>query len=472
MLDHVEAPAIAPSATLAEFAAGLTLADIPVPVRDRAKLLILDALGCAIASNAYPFSHAAVAGAVALGGTGACSVIGRPERLPLRDAALVNGVLMHGLDFDDTHLGSIIHATAACLPAALSLGEKLGADGGALLAAYAAGMETAIRIGAAAKGGFHHTGFHATGIVAHFSSAIVAAKLLGLSPGQIAAAQGIAASTASGVQVFLEDGAWTKRLHPGWAAVAGITAAHLAAASFKAPARPYEGRFGLFDTHLQHPAAPIDVPAELRTLGTVWELAETAIKPYPVCHFIHGAAEAAITLHAGFDPDSVARIEILLPHDTLPIVAEPAAQKQRPANEYEAKFSAPFVVATCLLQGSFGLADLLPPALARPDVLALAAQTACLADPASQFPHAFSGGVRLHLRDGTERFQHVAVNSGAGARALDENAVVAKFAASASLVLPRDQIERIRDAVLTLERGSARELAGLLRAGSNAEAHS
>ena len=96
-------------------------------------------------------------------------------------------------------------------------------------------METAIRVGAAAKGGFHHTGFHATGLVAHFSASVVAARLLGLPSEAIVAAQGIAASTASGVQVFLEEGAWTKRMHPGWAAVAGITAARLAQQGFKAP---------------------------------------------------------------------------------------------------------------------------------------------------------------------------------------------------------------------------------------------
>lgn len=469
MLDNMT-PVTAPALMLAEFAAGLTLADIPPLVLDRAKLLILDALGCAIASNAYPFSHSAVAAAVALGGTGGeCSVIGRPERLPVRDAAMVNGILVHGLDFDDTHLGSIIHATAACLPAALSLGEKLRVDGAALLVAYAAGMETAIRVGAAAKGGFHQTGFHATGVVAHFSSAVVAAKLLGLPASQVLAAQGIAASTASGVQVFLEEGAWTKRLHPGWAAVAGITAAHLAATGFQAPTRPYDGRFGLFETHIQHPAAPIDVPAELRTLGTVWELAETAIKPYPVCHFIQGAADAAIALHGDFDPAEIDHIEILLPRDTLPIVAEPLQQKRRPANEYDAKFSAPFVVATCLLQGAFGLADLLAPALARADVLALAARTDCVADPDSLFPRAFSGGVRLRLRDGTTGFQHVRVNSGAGERALDEAGVVRKFMASATMVLPRDQAERIRDTVLTLERGSAAKLAAVLRAESKRE---
>ena len=460
---------VAPSAaqTLANFAADLAFEDIPGPVLTRAKLLILDALGCALGSSTYDFADASLAGAIALGGEGPCSVIGRAARLPLRDAAMVNGMLIHGLDFDDTHLASIVHPTAACLPTALSMGEALGVDGRAMLVAYAAGMETAIRVGAAARGGFHHTGFHATGIVAHFSASVVAGRLLGLPAEAITAAQGIAASTASGVQVFLEEGAWTKRFHPGWAAVAGITTAYLAGSGFRAPTRPYEGRFGLFETHLQHPAAPIDVAAELATLGSVWELAETAMKPYPVCHFIHGCADAAIALHAEIGSAAIGRVEALLPRDTMPVVAEPHAAKIRPTNDYEGKFSAQFVVATCLLKGGFGLGDLTPQALAAPAVLDLAARVTCHVDPDSTFPTTFSGGIRLHMRDGRTLFRHVRVNSGAADRALDEAGVTRKFFGSALLAMKPDHAERIRDAVLTLETQTASQLAALLRSPSS-----
>src|SRR6266404_2102314 len=140
---------------------------------------------------------------------------------------------------------------------------------------------------------------------------------------------------------------------------------------------------------------PIDLPAELATLGSVWELAETAVKPYPVCHFIHGCADAAIDLHQQIDAADIVRAEALLPRDTMPIVAEPRDAKIRPANEYEAKFSAQFVVATCLLKGAFGLADLMPAALKDPAVLDLAARVTCTIDPDSAFPAFFSGGVRL-----------------------------------------------------------------------------
>ena len=437
---------------IADFAVALSYDAIPAAVRERARIQMLDAIGVGLAANAYPFAARAIDGIRALGGDGNCGVLGRAERLPLRDAALANGILIHGLDFDDTHLASIVHATAASLPCALSLGEHLGAHGREVLAAYAAGMEVAIRIGAAAKGGFHHAGFHASGIVAHFSSAVVAGKLLGLTADQFVHAQGIAASTASGVQVFLEEGAWTKRFHPGWGAVAGITAAYLAQHGFVGPSRPYEGRFGLLETHLQAHAGDADAALIADALGERWDLADTAIKPYPVCHFIHGAADAALLLRAEVpDPAAIRDVRILLPAPTLPIVAEPAADKLRPQTDYAAKFSAPFVVATCLLHGRFGLKELEPAALADAEVLALCALSRCDADPDSAFPAYFSGGVELALADGRRLRRHVRVNSGAGERALDAAGAAAKFRAAAGMRLASAAAQRACEAVLAID---------------------
>ena len=452
-----------PSRKLARFAVDLRLADVPVPVRERAKLHILDGLGLGLASNSYTYGQRAVAGGVALGSGGACSVIGRPERLELRDAALVNGILIHGLDFDDTHLGSIIHPTCTSLPVALSLGESLGTSGEALLTAFLAGAETGIRIGGAVKGGFHHVGFHATGVVSHFASAVTAGKLLGLDEDQLVSAQGITGSTASGIQVFLEEGAWTKRFHPGWGAVAGITAARLAQHGFVGPSRPYEGKFGLFDTHLHGEAEHVDLGELTDGLGEAWRFGDTALKPYPVCHFIHGCADAAIELHGEIAGAEIAAVDAWLAQPTLHIIAEPAEAKERPTTDYEAKFSAQFVVAACLLKGRFGLPDLQPEALADADVRALALRVKCHADPDTAFPTYFSGGVEVTLRDGRKLKRYVRVNSGAGDRAMDADAVVAKFMASATMTIPRDQAERIRDGVFALESVPAADLMALLR---------
>ena len=447
---------------IARFAAGFRLEDVPEAVRTRAKLHILDGLGLGLASNAQAYAAPTLAGIAAMGEGGACSVIGRPERLGLRDAALVNGVLIHGLDFDDTHLASIIHPTATSLPAALALGESLGASGADVLAAFLAGAETSIRIGLAVDGGFHHVGYHATGVVSHFASAVTAGRLLGLDEDQITQAQGVTGSTAAGIQVFLEEGAWTKRFHPGWGAVAGITAAHLVRAGFKGPSRPYEGKFGLFDTYLHEPAK---LHALTDGLGDIWHFGETALKPYPVCHFIHGCADAAIELFPEIGGVEIVGVKAFLAQPTLHIIAEPAEAKENAGTEYEAKFSAQFVIAACLLKGFFGLPDLLPQALADPAVQALAKKVKCFEDPDSAFPTFFSGGVEVTLADGRVLKRHIRVNSGAGERAMGVEAVSAKFLSAASLAIGADQAARIRDAVLDLEDVPARDLMALLRLG-------
>lgn len=435
---------------------------MPQRVRERARLHALDALGLALASHTQDFAAPSLAGIAAAAGSGECSVIGEERRLPPRDAALANGLLMHGLDYDDTHLESIVHPSVCGLPAALALGEQLDRSWHDVLAAYAIGVEAAIRIGAAVQGGFHHAGYHATGIVSHFGAALAAGKLLGLSEQQLVAAQGIGASTASGVQVFLEEGAWSKRLHPGWGALAGITAAHLARNGFVAPTRPYEGKFGLFDSHLHGTAV---VPEKISDgLGTHWLLPDTAIKPYPVCHFIHGCIDAAIELHGQFETGDIAQVTAWLAANTMPIVAEPAEAKQRAATEYEAKFSAQFVVAKTLLYGHFGLAELAPTALADPATRALAAKVVCRVDPDSRFPTYFSGGVTVRLQDGRELHRHVAVNKGAGTRALSAEDIQAKFLANARMRFDATRAQRALDAIMNDTRQSVRVVSAALRA--------
>ena len=255
-------------------------------------------------------------------------------------------------------------------------------------------------------------------------------------------------------------------MHPGWAAVAGITAAPCRE-GLQGPDAPLRGPFRLL--RYPHPASAGADRSRRRTHQPrqFWELAETAIKPFPVCHFIHGCADAAIELHSQINPADIASVEAFLPRDTMPIVAEPAAAKIRPTNEYEAKFSAQFVIATCLIKGAFGLADLMPAALVDAVVLDLTQRVTCAIDPDTAFPAFFSGGVRVTLKDGRSLFSHVRVNSGAGERALDQAAVSKKFLASATLAIPLAQAERIREAVLKLETHSATEIAALLRSTTN-----
>ncbi len=451
---------------VAQYVAGFRYEDIPQATRERAKLLMLDAAGIALASTQYDFSHRILAGLNALNEGGSSSLIGTSGRLALRDAVLFNGALVHGLDYDDTHIRAIIHATASAFPCALGVAEAIDAPGSALLAAYVLGMETAIRISDAAGGRFHDFGFHPTGLAAHFSCALQAGWLYGLTERQLVMAQGLMGSTAAGSQEFLEEGAWNKRVHPGWAAVAGITGAQLARTGFKGPTKPYEGRFGLYKSHLGDVEQSVRYDAVYATLGKIWEVHNVAVKPYPICHFIHACADSALILrdkHAIAVSD-IERIVELLPEPTLHIIAEPQASKLRPANEYDAKFSTQFVVATCLVKGRFGLAELLEDTLRDAGILELAAKVECVADPDASFPQYFSGGLEIHTRDGKILRHHEKVNRGAGDRALSAADIEHKYFDNASLAISRPGAEAICEAVLGLEQRSAAEFARLLSA--------
>ena len=460
------------AAELAGFAAGLRYDDIPDRVRIRARHLILDAVGIALASRGFDFAGPSLRGIEALAGVdgpaaGEATVIGHPRRLPVRDAAMANGILVHGLDYDDTHVPGIIHATASAFPCVLALGERLGASGPDVITAYVVAVEAGARIGSVPRGGFHRQGFHPTGLVGTFGCALGAGRLLGLDPGRLAMAQGIALSTASGSLEFLEEGAWTKRLHPGWAAAAGISSAYLAGEGFVAPRRPYEGRFGLYRTHLgARGDEDCDHSLAADGLGEAWELERVAVKPFPACHFLHGCADAAIAIARAhdLDPGDVEEVTALVPEETIATICEPAANKIRPTSDYDAKFSVQYAVAASLARRAFGLAELDEDALGDDGILALARRVKYRPDPASAFPRAYSGEVVVRTRDGRELRHREEINRGADARPLTNGEIAEKYLENACLTVAGPKAIAIRDAILDLDRyDDVRRAAAVLR---------
>ncbi|HBK05568.1 MAG TPA: MmgE/PrpD family protein [Acetobacteraceae bacterium] len=439
-----------PALGLAAFVSGLRLGDIPAVVQERAVHHVLDSVGIAHASTRYDFAHRTLTALQGLGGAGSVPVFGLPARLPPRDAAIMNGLLCHGLDFDDTHLGGVIHPTAAVFPAAFAAALHVGATGEELLIAYIAGVEAATRIASVAGGLFHAAGFHPTGVVNAFASALAAGRLFGLTERELVHAQGIALATASGSLEFLEDGAWNKRLHPGWAAQAGITAASLARQGFIGATRPYSGRFGFYNAYLGARAEGLDLGRATAGLGTVWELAATSIKPFPACHFTHAAIDAALVLRDGVAAGDIESITALVPEQVIPVVCEPEANKQRPANAYDAQFSVPFLVAAAWVRGQLTLAELEPETLADPDILALAGRVGYAVDPDSPFPRTYSGELVVRLRDGRTLRHREEINRGAPDRPLSNADITAKYRGNAAMALTAGAADRIEQAVLSL----------------------
>lgn len=456
------------AAALAHFAIGMRQDQIPVEVRERAKYLLLDAVGLAYATKHYSFAKVTLAAMLSLG-SGSSTVIGHGRMLQARDAMVMNGLLVHGLDFDDTHMGGVIHLTASLLPCTLGMAELRGATGADLLAAYIVGVEVGARLTSAGRGGFHETGFNPTGVVGAFACAVAASRLAGLTQQQAWMAQGIALSMASGSQAFLQGGAWSKRIQPGWAAVAGMTAAALAKEGFIGPAAPYEGRFGLFTSYLGEVRNQADLSLATSKLGEEWQTLDVAVKPIPACVFAHAAIDAATILHDQWRRetdeldisavDAVKRVRVKVPREVVKTVCEPVDAKRRPANAYEAQFSIPYVVATGLLKGKFTLAELEDDAVSDPLVLALASKIDYEIDPDSTFPRHHSGEVIVEFADGRRLAHREAVNRGCADRPLSDDDVVEKYLSNVNGILSPARADQVLNAVLALDH---EPLSGLL----------
>lgn len=439
--------------TLARFATETDFARVPPAVIERAKLHVLDCFGIGLAATTFDFAHRTATALSGLGGEGEYPVIGLPMRLPLRDQVLLNGTLIHGLDFDDTHTAGVIHASVSALATALGASLRHEASGAETLLAFLIAVEASARIGQAAKGGFHARGHHPTGLVGAFGATLAAARLGDLNERQAASAQGIALSLAAGSLEFLSDGAWTKRMHPGWAGVAGITAAALAKEGFVGPSAAYEGRYGLYNLHL---GEGHDADLDLCTagLGEVWEIENVGFKPYPACHFNHAFADATLALKRahGLEPDDIESVTALIHATPAQVVCEPQEQKRRPQNAYDAQFSIPYIVAQSMLRGRFTLDELDAAALSDERALALAARVDWQVDPESAFPRYYSGEIMVRTRDGRELRHREAVNRGSDANPLSPADIEAKYWANAERAVSRARAERVYDAVMALDR--------------------
>ena len=449
--------AVAPSesiaAKLATFAADLRLKAVPETVRAKARILLLDMIGAAFASATFDFGRRAMNGLSQLD-RGNAVVIGFRERLALRDAVLMNGILVHGLDYDDTSIYGRVHPSSSCGTTALGVAAAQARNGADLLTAYIAAVECTIRLGAVVKGGFQQRGFHPTGVVGTFGAAVAAGLLLGLSHEQLAMAQGIALSMAAGSQEFAIEGAWTKRMHPGWAGAAGITAAALAKGGFVGPSLAYEGNRGLYKLYLGELFAQCDLSLATAGLGTDWQIETVATKPMPACYFNVPTIDAAVRLAIEHDlrPADIAHVRALLPQNAVSLVCEPVARKRRPVDSYAAQFSVQFTTAAALVRRRFTLDDLNDATLRDPDILAVADRVDYSVDDKTTFPRFYSGAVEVTLRDGRVLEAREDVNRGAPERPLSDVDIERKFRDSARRLLPEAQVARIAEAVFDVER--------------------
>ncbi|WP_328673937.1 MmgE/PrpD family protein [Streptomyces sp. NBC_00328] len=396
---HTDDEGVPAAALIARWAGRLTLEQVPSVVRRAARRQLLDGIGCLLAALRKGAAAPALAAARGLGGPREAAVPGTTELIGAPAAALATGALVHALDFDDTHPGALVHATAAVLPALLTTAQHTAATGAHVLTAAVAGYETAVRVGLAAPYRFHARGLHATQVASVFAAPVTAAVLHGTSVPVLTHALGLAGSSAGGLLEFLDAGSDTKTLHPGLAAHAGLLALRLATAGAEGPDTVLEGRYGVYAALAGHPVTAARVAGDL---GEMWHAPAVAAKRHPCCRLMHPALDAARVLHGELAGAEVASAVVDVPPGAVPIVCEPVEPRRAPRTPYEAKFALPYSTALMLLDGRITLDSYDREARARPDATALASRVTHREHP-WQGPDAEAPGrIRVRTTDGRE----------------------------------------------------------------------
>lgn len=454
---------------LAAFAAGTSYDDLPQAVIDSVKMRVLDTLGIAVAAAPLETSRAARRWAASQGGVQGASAVGVDGRLPANLAAFVNGVLAHSLDFDDTHLPSVLHPSATVVPAALAPAERHGADGRRLIHAIAVGLETTVRLGMAgydqqAKNStFFQHGQHATSICGAMGGAVAATALSG-GESDVLNALGLAASMASGIIEANRTGGTVKRMHCGWAAHSAVSASELVAAGLTGPPTVLEGRFGFFQAWLH---GQFDPRAVTDGLGDQWSVPDIFFKPYPANHFTHAAVDAAAALRQrGITPDRIERLTLGVPAPNFPTIGDPIEVKRAPETGYMAQFSGPYAVAVGLLGGGglgASLEDYTDELARDPERRALMSKVDVVVDDRCTdiFPRQFPAVLTARLTDGSEVVEQVLTTRGGPDRPLSFEELAAKFTNNVASMLPDDRAAALAQACDELD--SCSDLAALLR---------
>jgi 2-methylcitrate dehydratase PrpD len=435
---------------------------LPTPVARAARLHFLDAVGVGLAAASTKIGESYRGVGRELAGSGDASVFGVDRTASADVAALINGGLIHSLEYDDTHTGSIVHGSAVLAAVALAVGQASSASGAAMLGAYARGWEIFVRLGLAAPGAFQREGFQITSAAGTMVAALVAADISGLDEDTAINAVGIALSQSSGVFEFLTNGSSVKSLHPGWAAHAGVLAARFAQAGMTGPETALEGDRGLFRRFANAPDAAGRFGDLISDLGTRWHLRDCAFKLQPCCHYLHPFIEGALALRQrGIKPDDVAELTCRIAQGAAPIVCLPWEAKQS-ASGHQMRWSLPAVVAAALHDGAITL-DTFEHDLSD-GARDLARRIVWQPLEPNDFPDRFEAELSARRHDGSMvdiRLEDVYGNASRPAATDD---VLQKFRANAGRALGAPSVRALEEALMNIDDGGFARLKPLLAA--------
>lgn len=413
--------------TLARYVVNAKYGDIPPGVRHEAKRALLNWLGCAIGTARHETIERALAAIAPFAGAPQAALLGRGERLDILNAAFLNGVSSHVLDFDDTH-EKALHPSAPVYPALLALGEWRNVSGADFLHAFILGVEVECRLALSVVPEHYDVGWHVTGTAGVFGAAAAAGKLLGLSEQQMTWALGIAATQSSGLREMF--GSMCKSFHPGAAARNGLSAALLAAQNFDSSECGIEAPRGW--AHVL--STRFDPAIITEGLGEHFELSRNMYKPYPCGLVVHAVIDGCIDLRRmhGADLMDIERIDLRV----NPMVLE-LTGKKTPNTGLEGKFSVYHAAAIGLIYGRANESEYADEVVRSPGVIAIRDRVTATADPAvTSYLEAY---VSIKLRDGRVLAHHVPHALGTLQRPMSDGDLEEKFRALLAPVLPADR---------------------------------
>jgi 2-methylcitrate dehydratase PrpD len=433
MTDTDALPEISVSQHFCSWAAGIEAAAIPDDVRGAVSAALLDVAGLCVAARNLDYVGAMIRSHKALGGgEGRCTALGHGAGFDAAGAALINGTAAHGEDYDDTFEGTPVHTGAVILPAVLAAGEQFNATGADVLRGAVVGTEFMCRMALIAQTGVHKAGFHPTAVIGALGATAAVGATLRLSSHQMTDALGIAGSFASGIIEYLAEGSWTKRLHAGWAAQAGLRAALLGREGFLGPRTVIEGQHGFFHG-FSAGTGPNDYSHLTDGLGLQWHAANIAFKPYACGTMTQPFIDCAIQLAGrGVAPGDIDTIECKVGEGTVHRLWEPLAEKRNPSTPYSAKFSVPFCIAAGLVDGAAGLGQFTEERISDEAILSVANRVSYQIDPENDYPANYSGHIRATLADGTVHEVEQPHLRGGTREPLEKGELTAKFRANAA----------------------------------------
>jgi 2-methylcitrate dehydratase PrpD len=418
------------SQALASFVVGTRYESIPQHTTRMTQRCLLDGLGVSLAATGLaPVCRPFVEYAVEQGGRPESTVFATGARVPAPMAAFANGALAHALDFEDAHDRALLHPNAPTIPAALAVCEAFSPiDGKELIAALALGCDVACRIGLALRVPLDEYGWYPPPIIAAFGTTAAVGRLLKLNESQLIDAFSLTLCQATcSAELKFSPHSDIRAVRDAFPAQVGVTSALLARKGVRGFDRPFEGRAGFFALYARGAYEPEVVT---RSLGERFEIDDIAFKPWPSCRGTHVYIEAAARLVKEYriDPRDVTNVRLVGSRLNL-MLAEPAAQKRRPATAIDAKFSLPFTVATAMRRGTVTLDDFTADALSDAATLDLASRVQFEADPsrAAAGPDVLRGSVELQLSGGKRVQLEIDQPSGSPGRPASDAALIAKF---------------------------------------------